>query len=161
MTRILTLLLCLTAALAVIAQRQRTTMTGRLRTQPVATDTAAIIADTITAGLDNIVRLSGYDKPISASRETLHATNLSNSLTITGMTLEISYLDNTGRELHRRTVTLHDTIQAATTELVSFPTWDLQRSFYYRRSVAPRRQATPYDVKVTILSIAASPSTHQ
>ena len=159
MTRLLTILLCLTAALAVTAQRQRTTMTGRLRAQPVATDTAAIIADTITAGLDNIVRLSGYDKPISASRETLHATNLSDSLTITGMTLEISYLDNAGRELHRRTVMLHNTIHSATTELVSFPTWDLQRSFYYRLSVAPRRQATPYDVKVTILNIAALPPT--
>ena len=159
MTRPLTLLLCLTAALAVTAQRQRTTMTGRLRVQPVATDTAAVTADTITAGLDNIVRLSGYDKPISASRETLHATNLSDSLTITGMTLEIFYLDNAGRELHRRTVMLHNTIHPATTELVSFPTWDLQRSFYYRRSVAPRRQATPYDVKVTILNIIALPPT--
>lgn len=145
---------CITAA----AQRQRTTRTGRL-TPTAPTAITATTADTTTGGdtithdLGRYIHLAGYDKPLTASRETLHAENLTDSLVITSVECEITYLDSRGRQLHRRTVTLHDEIQPRQTEMLSFPTWDLQRSFYYRLSVKPRRQATPYDVKFNILSI--------
>ncbi|MDE7387207.1 MAG: hypothetical protein K2N28_08745 [Muribaculaceae bacterium] len=144
---------CLTAP----AQRQRTTRTGRLQPAvPTAVTPPACAtpgSDTITRHLGRYIHLAGYDKPLTASRETLHAENLTDSLTITSVECEIIYLDSRGRQLHRRTVTLSDPIQPRQTEMLSFPTWDLQRSFYYRLSVRPRRQATPYDVKFNILSI--------
>ena len=151
---------CMTAS----AQRQRTTRTGRL--QPIEQTNAtinddAIAHDTITHGLDCVVHLSGYDKPITASRETLHAENLTDSLVITSVECEITYLDNQRRQLHKRTVTLRDEIKPGQTEMLSFPTWDIQRSFYYRLSVKPRRQATPYDVQFNILSITCHKKSQQ
>lgn len=156
--RRLSAMIFLAAALTATAQRQRTTMTGRLSgSQPAVTVAATVPADTVTTGIDSILRLSGYDKPLAASRETLHARNLSDSLTVTFIKLSVKYLDHAGRELHRREVTLHNTISPGTTELVSFPTWDIQRSFFYIRSVEPRRQATPYDISITVDSIAVAP----
>ena len=144
------------------AQRQRTTMRGTLRVNapaPVETTLSAsplIPGDSVTNNLDSIVRLSGYDKPISATRESMHVTNLSDTITIKRINLEIRYLDKSGRELHRRDVMLSHTIAPGRTELVTFPTWDIQRSFYYILSVKPRRQATPYDINCTINSITIS-----
>ncbi|MCM1450159.1 MAG: hypothetical protein NC082_07435 [Clostridiales bacterium] len=144
------------------AQRQRTTIgMGRSRSIrshiPAGTGTSGLkwTEDTLS-GVDDCVKvlgLSGYDKPISANRETVHVTNLSDSLTVTGFEMEILYLDRQGRELHRRFVTVNETIETGHTEMVSFPTWDLQRSFYYRLSVKPRRQATPYDVRCSVRNV--------
>lgn len=147
------------AIIAATAQRQRTTMRGPLRVdtpapaETIITTSADIPGDSITDNLDQIVRLAGYDKPISASRESMHVTNLSDTLTIKRINFEIRYLDKSGRELHRRDVTLNHTIAPGRTELVTFPTWDIQRSFYYVLSVKPSRQATPYDINCTINSI--------
>ncbi|MDE6449098.1 MAG: hypothetical protein K2L41_03325 [Muribaculaceae bacterium] len=144
-----------------LAQRQRTTIPGPLRTATASgqeTETASDSTITITSAthdLDSIIRLSGYDKPISASRETLHISNLTDSLTITCINFEIRYLDRKGRELHRRTVDLHHTVDPHHTELATFPTWDIQRSFYYILSVRPRRQYTPYDIQLDINYISA------
>ena len=144
-----------------LAQRQRTTIPGPLRTATAScqeTGTASDSTLTITPAthnLDSIVRLSGYDKPISASRETLHISNLTDTLTITGINFEIRYIDRQGRELHRRTVDLHHTVGPHHTELATFPTWDIQRSFYYILSVRPRRQYTPYDIQLDIKYISA------
>lgn len=156
MKHILTTALLTTALLTIHAQRQRTTMTGRLR--PAVEDTLPTPADTtLTAALDSIVRLSGYDKPVTASRESMHLTNLSDSLTITGISFELRYLDKAGRELHRRDVTINNTIAPGRTELVTFPTWDIQRTFYYILSPRPRRQATPYDIALTLHTVTVTP----
>ncbi len=144
-----------------LAQRQRTTIPGPLRTattscqETLTASDSTITITSVTHNLDSIVKLSGYDKPISASRETLHISNLTDSLTITCINFDIRYLDRQGRELHRRTVDLHHTIGPHHTELATFPTWDIQRSFYYILSIRPRRQYTPYDIQIDIKYISA------
>lgn len=39
------------------------------------------------------------------------------------------------------------------TRKVDIPTFDRQHSFYYRLSQSPRRQASPFDVPIRILSL--------
>jgi len=139
-------------------QRQRTTIKGPLKNTGTVSKTNETTAshpfqshcDTITANTDNILHLTGYDKPVSASRETMHVSNTSDSLTVTGMNIEIRYLDKRGRELHRRDISIYNTVEPGCTELISFPSWDIQRSFYYMLSIKPRRQATPYDIRCKI-----------
>lgn len=114
--------------------------------------------DTLLAidhNLDRLISLAGYDKPLTASRETIHATNHFKDSTISSVSLLIVYLDYQNRELHRRQVDLNIDLPAGQTQLISFPTWDLQRSFYYQKSTRPRRAAAPYDVKISLLSICA------
>lgn len=172
-SRFITLLLILiSCSITLNAQRHRTTIQGPLRSITASEHTlsgstpSCGISDTIiitpaTHNPDSITRLSGYDKPISASRETLHISNLTDTLTITGIDFAIRYLDRKGRELHRRTVSLHHTVDPRHTELATFPTWDIQRSFYYILSIKPRRQATPYDIDIHIDRITAIPSCKQ
>lgn len=162
MRSILLILLILASAgcFTTAGQRQRTTRTGRLQPavqSAISTHIDSVIdtavSDTIKTDLNRYVHLAGYDKPLTASRETVHVQNLTDSLVVTAIECEITYLDSNRRQLHRRTVTLRDNIAPGDTELVSFPTWDIQRSFYYLLSVKPRRQATPYDIDLNILSI--------
>ncbi len=86
----------------------------------------------------------------------MHVKNLTADTIVSGIKLEITYLDSRNRELHSREIWINATIEPEQTQLVTFPTWDIQRSFYYRRSVKPRRQSTPYDVKIEIKAITVS-----
>lgn len=160
MKHLTSILIIMTFTLSLTAQRQRTTRNGRLTTKEQTCETTIrrdlngiSTADSLQNNLDRYLHLSGYDKPISAARETIHATNLTDTITITAIECEITYLDRQHRQLHKRTVTIHDNIKPLQTEMLSFSSWDLQRSFYYIRSTKPRRQATPYDVSFKILSI--------
>lgn len=158
---LLLLTLLLSAVLMSPAQRQRTTMdvkpsramSSSVSRHPVhpGWDEDTLVAS--AGGLHGIIELSGYDKPVSASRETMHVTNLTDSLTVTGFSFEIVYLDRKDRELHRRAVTVNDHVGPRLTVMTSFPSWDIQRSFYYILSVKPRRQATPYDIRCNIKQI--------
>ena len=109
--------------------------------------------------LDALVTLAGYDKPVSASRETIHVTNLMKDSTISTVNFLIVYLDYQNRELHRRHVEINTDLPAGQTQLLSFPTWDIQHSFYYLKSVKPRRTAAPYDISINLISICAYPET--
>lgn len=161
---LLSVLLLAAISIPVDARRQRTTLQGKLTTTAAVSPADTVVApavtplpdDTLTAALDSIVSLAGYDKPVSASRESMHVTNLTNSLTVTGFTLDITYLDATRRQLHRRTVTVNTHVPPRQTRLVTFPTWDVQRSFFYRLSVEPRRQATPYDITCTVTAVTVT-----
>ncbi len=144
-------------SLSASAKRQRT-MQQRL----TPADTAATVGekessaiDTVTADPGSYVRLSGYDKPLTASKETMHVTNLATK-PIAGLTLSISYLDMQDRQLHRVTRSVKCDIPAGETRIIEFPSWDRQKSFYYRHSAKPRRQATPYDITITVDSILLS-----
>lgn len=164
---ILIFITLLTFALTLPAKRQRTSLpvktetvgdkTGR-RAQGYTCDTndITVYSDSTLPSISDIVRLSGYDKPATASRETLHLTNLSDSLTITSIKLHLQYLDTQGRELHQREIEIYQPISPGHTELISFPTWDIQRSFHYIRSPKPRRQSTPYDIRCTPMQVACS-----
>ncbi|MDE6801235.1 MAG: hypothetical protein K2J06_00525 [Muribaculaceae bacterium] len=136
------------------ARRQKTTIKGQIPVEVTAKSSQDTDApcDTITTRLDSLIALAGYDKPLTASRETLHVTNLSADRTIESVTLEITYLDRHNRQLHKRQATLKLRLAPGETTLAGFPTWDTQRSFYYILSVKPRRQATPYSVAITPIS---------
>ncbi|MDE5607554.1 MAG: hypothetical protein K2I64_01320 [Muribaculaceae bacterium] len=140
------------------ARRQKTTIKGSpIEASGRSASEQTVPCDTITSGLDYIIAMAGYDKPLTAARETLHLTNLSATDTITSVTLEITYLDRQNRQLHKRQVALNVMLPPGETTLAGFPTWDSQRSFYYILSVKPRRQATPYSVAITPLSATVTP----
>lgn len=157
------LAMLLTTLPSSMAQRQRTTIKGKLQLNEAELneeeyDTNTTV--TITAP-EHAVRLSGYDKPRNATRETMHVTNQLKSFTIKDITLEISYIDSKNRELHHRTETISMDIEPGHTQLISFPTWDRQHSFYYKLSAKPRAQATPYDINCRILTITLQRTTVQ
>lgn len=125
------------------------TLTQRLKLKPQPA--RAVQADTLRgAELDSIL-LNGYDKPLRGSRETIFATNgLPDEITALG--LQITYLDMTGRILHERTVTVRAIIPADATRMLRFPTWDVNRSFFYALGPEPRTSGvTPYTIRTRIL----------
>ena len=107
-------------------------------------------ADTVVADVGRTVAVSGYEKPLRASKETVLVTNLDSLRTLDELTLQIEYLTPDGRMLHKRTVTVYPLVAPGETRLVTFPTWDVNRLFYYHLNV-PRTnsQATPYTVTLT------------
>lgn len=118
----------------------------------------AVAADTIRQPADII--LSGYDKPLTASREVLLVTNNS-SRTITGLRVAITYRDLSGRELHTAVVDLDIMVPPDATRRVTFPSWDTQKSFYYHLGKKPRTaNVTPYSVNCRVIhSLILPPET--
>ncbi len=112
--------------------------------------------DTIAAENFN-VGLSGYEKTLRATRETVFITNRSDSREIGGIIFTVTYLDNAGRILHRRRVEAHPDIPAGETRRVDFPTWDRQMTFYYKGSPRPRVPSIPYDVTIAADTLLLTP----
>lgn len=106
--------------------------------------------DTVYAPSRDIVKLSGYDKPLHTNRETILLSNDTPD-TIRGLALTITYTDMQGRQLHERTDTLRAEIPSGSTRMLNISTWDTQYSYYYNRSRIPRTaNVTPYDVSCRI-----------
>lgn len=98
------------------------------------------------------IRFYGFDKTVTSNQESFFITNGLDEA-ISGMEVVITYTDLKGRQLHRRTVSLDCHIPARETKRVDTKSWDTQKSFYYNKSVKPRRQATPFDVRLELLSV--------
>lgn len=133
------------------AKRTRTT-----RHRPVPrTEEAVISLDSISDGVDSLVRLSGYEKTLRSRQENVYAANLSDSLTIKSVRVKIEYHDMKGRQLHSRQVNIPYDIPPGERRLLSFPTWDRQFVMYYRHSAPTRTsaQATAYDVIIQPVSV--------
>ena len=97
------------------------------------------------------VRAAGYDKPLNSRYETLHLSNLTDSLTILAVGLRIDYIDLDGRTLHSRTAEVRTVIPPLSTRLGRFRSWDSQQSFYYVNGRRPRTdRVTPYDIALSI-----------
>lgn len=153
---------------------QRTTRKGRLRpVAPAATATA--VCDTVRA--DSLLRrvaVTGYEKPMRATRETMFVTSRL-SVPVIGVIVEIEYMTVDGSPLHKRTVTLPTdlpaaipneqdidqsatgpdkgtTIQSGACErrMVAIRSWDVNHLFYYHLNVPARTtgQGTPYRVRL-------------
>lgn len=134
------------AALFVTAQN---TTRKRLKVQPHRIDTVVIACDTITGqGAENVVKFSGYEKTLRATRETVFVTNLTDK-DISGLEFTVTYYDTSSRQLHRRRVESSHTIPAGETRRLDFPSWDKQNSFYSSTGKAPRVAAIPYTVTIT------------
>lgn len=154
MKRLLPLLLIALSA-AGLSARRISTGPGRLA---VEADTP-VPADTLRPDSAQL-RLSGYDKPNSATRETFFATNCHpDSVRISRLRLTFSYFDMSGRQLHEETRTVDCDIPPGATRRLSVPSWDRNNAFHYFRSPAPvRRQSTPYRVASRIDYAIAAPS---
>lgn len=119
--------------------------------------TPVVEFDTITAPSDSLVRLSGYDKPLRSSVETLLVTN-GFDRTLLQLTVSVTYFDLAGRELHERVVELHPVIPPGATRSVKFKSWDAQKSYYYYLGQRPKVDAvTPYKVHCTVNSCVLNP----
>ncbi|MBD5224700.1 MAG: hypothetical protein HDS68_01865 [Bacteroidales bacterium] len=112
--------------------------------------------DTVRA-TDDDVRLSGYEKTLRATRETIFISNRSDSREIGGIIFTVTYLDNSGRILHRRRVEAHPSIPPGETRRLDFPTWDRQMTFYYKGSPRPRVSSIPYDIAIAADTLLLTP----
>lgn len=101
---------------------------------------------------DRKIRFYGFDKTASSKTESFFVVNGTDSI-LTSMTIEITYYDMKRRQLHRRDVNIACDIPANETRRIDTTTWDTQQSFYYIKSVKPRRQATPFDVVIKLKSV--------
>ncbi len=102
--------------------------------------------------MEKAIRFYGFDKTASSGIESFFIINGLDS-TLTRVGVDIMYLDMKGRELHRRECRIDCTIPAQETRRVDVKTWDTQKSFYYHKSAKPKRQATPFDVKIELTSL--------
>lgn len=98
------------------------------------------------------IRFYGFDKTVTSSMESFFISNTLDSA-ITGMEIEITYFDMQGRQLHKRIVPLAVNVPPHETIRTDIKSWDTQKSFYYHKSLKPKRQATPFNVKITLLSL--------
>lgn len=101
------------------------------------------------------IRFYGFDKTATSNLESFF---ISNGLDkdLRKMEVVITYFDMKGRQLHKRTVTLDCDLPAGETKRYDIKSWDTQRSFYFHKSAKPKRQATPFTAKITLLSITLS-----
>lgn len=151
----ITALLLITLAFSTAAQR--TTRRG-LRVADTPEAESGIKADTLHTPQPDAVRISGYDKPLRSSYETMFVTN-STGRHITALRIQLDYYDNAGNILHSRQCDIAADIPSGTTRQISLRSWDKQNSFYYRLSARPRKaDATPYDIRCSILYLLTSHS---
>ena len=157
----LLLYIAVLSAFALLAEAQRTTRGGRHR--PVGSTIVRIdnapAADTIVAGADSCVRLSGFDKTLASRRESFFVSNLMDSADLVWLSMRIDYLDMSGRQLHQRRARVRCDVPPGQTRRVDIPAWDIQKVYYYHKS-EPRRRvmaaAAPFDISITVDSIASS-----
>lgn len=96
------------------------------------------------------IKFSGYDKPVTASKESFHIINTS-EITIKKVGIRITYFDLKNRMLHLREETVDCYVPAGETRLTAISSWDLQHTFFYYLGPEPRRVATPYKVVIELL----------
>jgi len=152
----------LAAVTAVESVAQRTTR----RNLHATSAPAAAAASASDGGLRVIaspgtseVTVRGYDKPLRSRRETFFVTNNLKDETLRRLYITFTYLDGSGRMLHSESREVECELPPAETRQMNVPSWDVQQNFYFVRSTVPARaaQATPFDVKITVDSIAVAP----
>ena len=119
---------------------------SRLPVISISTDSA-----TFVNRIQPYIRFYGFDKTVTSGLESFFILNGLDS-TIYGMEIRITYTDMKGRQLHRRDVKIECEIPPHETIRTDIKSWDAQKSFYFHRSAKPRRQATPFDIHIELLS---------
>lgn len=128
-------------------RRERTTRRGLQRVAVTSQATTAD-ADTIVPSA-GMITLSGYDKPLKSSKESIFVTNRSRR-TVSDIEVSLTYLDPQGRQLHERHITITIALPPGQTRQFYFPSWDKQRAFFYELSGKPRTSdGSPYKIKAT------------
>lgn len=110
-------------------------------------DTSQLWKDT-----EKAIRFYGFDKTAGSSVESFFIVNGLDSM-ISRIGLDIMYLDMKGRELHRRDCVIDCKLPPKETRRVDIKTWDIQKSFYFHQSAKPKRQSTPFDVRIELKSV--------
>lgn len=101
------------------------------------------------------IRFFGFDKTVGSNNESFFIINGLDT-GIRELEIEITYIDMKGRQLHKRKARIDCDIPARDTKRTDIKSWDTQKSFYFHQSAKPRRQATPFDVKIRLLSVTLS-----
>ena len=118
----------------------------------------SIYSDSITfiTKIKPEIRFYGFDKTVTSNIESFF---ISNGLDkpIHEMEVNISYTDMKGRQLHRRNISIECCLAPGDTKRYDIKSWDTQKSFYFYQSVKPRRQATPFSVKIELQSVTLEP----
>lgn len=99
------------------------------------------------------IRFYGFDKTVGSSMESFFISN-GLEMPIAGLEIEITYSDMKGRQLHKRRVILDSKVPAGETIRRDIKSWDTQKSFYFHQSAKPKRQATPFDAKIELISVS-------
>ncbi len=148
------LVILLLAALPAIGSIADTRTTRRHLIPAQSADIAPAEAPSLTPATDSL-DISGYDKPLRSTRETLFITNRC-STTVTLVTLSLTYGTVAGVMLHSREVTLPCAIPPGETRQLSFPSWDRQKAYYHHLTrVIPRSsKAIPYRTEIKIIGAA-------
>lgn len=150
------LLIVLMAASAISVNARKQTTTRNVSKAPASIQPPRHALDTLTV-TDESARLSGYDKPLRATRESMFVTSSLND-TIRGLRVQLDYYDMSGRKLHSRHVDIAADIPPSDTRNVDFKSWDTQKSFYYHLGQKPRRgSATPYKVEAHVIYVLINP----
>ncbi len=154
--RIIVMAVLTALACGIAAQAQQTTRKRLKKSERVeAVSTVTVAYDTIAGTeAETMAQITGYEKPLRASRETFMLRNLSAKRLVEGE-FELTYYDMKGNMLHRRTVRTRLDIPAGERRMVSLRPWDVNRMFYYHLNRPQRTsaQATPYAVKIKIISL--------
>lgn len=147
----------LSLLLSIPGESQNTTRQGRLRAREAAeTQTAEPAGSRVIVSPDQqVIRVSGYDKPLRSRRETFFASNRGETDTIHALILTLTYTDNDGKMLHKRHERVSCDIPPQETRQLSLRSWDSQQAFYYVRSEVPTRaqQAASFDVILSVDSL--------
>lgn len=98
------------------------------------------------------IRFYGFDKNAGSGIESFFISNSSDS-TLKAIGIDILYFDMKGRQLHRRRLDIKCDVAPGETMRHDIKSWDTQKSFYYHRSAKPRRQSTPFDVKIELKKV--------
>lgn len=149
--RFLVLILFVLSLVAVSAQNLAIKTSRGGKAQRTRTVSATVTYDTVMAPAADSVVVSGFSKPLRATRETMFVTNHT-AMPMCGLAVEIEYLDMRGRQLHKAVHELSEAIPPGETRMVRVPTFDSASEFYYHLSAVPARatHATPFEVKITV-----------
>lgn len=143
------MIVALAVVAAVATARTRTTQNA-LTTNRIAME--RIEADSTNASGDvdqQSVTLRGYTKRASDSRESFLITNNTGGR-MSHVRLRFRYSSLSGELLNERKVTVEVNLRPGETRLVSVPSWDKQRMFYYHAGPKPRKAATPYQISFAL-----------
>lgn len=149
--RFILLFLSIAAGLTMTADKVSTT---RHRLKVITTEIQPenmLSCDTIANPTD-VIRFCGYEKTLRSSRETIFIENLSDSV-INKIKFTINYLDTSDRLIHSRSLWHDVEIPPFQARRIDIPSWDRQKTYYYKRGTMPRKSATPYDIKITADSL--------
>lgn len=147
---ILIIALCLT--LIGVEARVRTTQTHLTTNAPLVPNLE--VADSLAADSNtlppNAISLRGFFKRASDSKESFFVTNHLRTR-ISAIRILLRYSTLNGTALTEREVSIPVDLQPEQSKMVTIPSFDKQRAFYFHAGPRPRKSATPFQVAFRLL----------